>query len=162
MVPMALFLGVICGLLGSIINILNSKLAYIRKTRLTSKPLRVIEAVLFALVTTSAFYWLPHAVNECKPLSGLEPRHLHLVVQGLCKDNEYSSMASLLYNTEADAIKAIMSGWAAEKGIVLTASHMGMYLALWFFFTIVTYGVWVPAGTFLPAIIIGCAIGSIY
>ena len=71
-------------------------------------------------------------------------------------------MASLLYNTEADAIKAIMSGWAAEQGIVLRPEHMVFYLIVWFIFTILTYGVWVPAGTFLPAIIIGCAVGSIY
>ena len=71
-------------------------------------------------------------------------------------------MASLLYNTEADAIKAIMSGWAAPKGITLTLQHMLAFLALWYFFTCTTYGCYVPAGTFLPAIIIGCAVGSIY
>jgi len=36
------------------------------------------------------------------------------------------------------------------------------YLFVWYIFTITTYGVWVPAGLFLPGIIIGCAVGSIY
>jgi len=36
------------------------------------------------------------------------------------------------------------------------------YLAVWYIFTITTYGVWVPAGLFLPGIIVGCAIGAIY
>ena len=71
-------------------------------------------------------------------------------------------MASLLYNTEADAIKAIMSGWAAPKGITLTLPHMFAYLTLWYFFTCTTYGCYVPAGTFLPAIIIGVSVGTIY
>jgi hypothetical protein len=39
---------------------------------------------------------------------------------------------------------------------------MFIYLACWYFFTIVTYGVWVPAGLFLPGMIIGCALGSLY
>ena len=39
---------------------------------------------------------------------------------------------------------------------------MLVYVAVWYFFTIITYGVWVPAGLFLPGIIIGCALGSIY
>ena len=39
---------------------------------------------------------------------------------------------------------------------------MATYLACWYIFTITTYGVWVPAGLFLPGIIIGCAIGAIY
>jgi len=33
---------------------------------------------------------------------------------------------------------------------------------IWFGFTIVTYGVWVPAGLFLPGMIIGCAVGAFY
>ena len=39
---------------------------------------------------------------------------------------------------------------------------MALYLFVWFFFTITTYGVYVPAGLFLPGIIIGCAVGAIY
>ena len=36
------------------------------------------------------------------------------------------------------------------------------YLGIWYLFTITTYGVWVPAGLFLPGIIVGCAVGGIY
>jgi len=36
------------------------------------------------------------------------------------------------------------------------------YAMTWYFFTIITYGVWVPAGLFLPGIIIGCAVGGVY
>ena len=39
---------------------------------------------------------------------------------------------------------------------------MALYLAVWYIFTITTYGVYVPAGLFLPGIIIGCAVGAIY
>lgn len=39
---------------------------------------------------------------------------------------------------------------------------MLLYCFVWYLFTIITYGVWVPAGLFLPGIIIGCALGSIY
>ena len=37
-----------------------------------------------------------------------------------------------------------------------------IYFALWYGFTITTYGVWVPAGLFLPGILIGCSVGLIY
>jgi len=39
---------------------------------------------------------------------------------------------------------------------------MLVYLVTWYLFTITTYGVYVPAGLFLPGIIIGCAVGAIY
>jgi H+/Cl- antiporter ClcA len=35
-------------------------------------------------------------------------------------------------------------------------------MGLWIFFTFTTYGVWVPAGLFLPGIIIGSCIGLLY
>ena len=34
-----------------------------------------------------------------------------------------------------------------------------IYFIIWYFFTIVTYGTAVPAGIFLPGILIGCALG---
>lgn len=37
-----------------------------------------------------------------------------------------------------------------------------IYLAVWYGLTIITYGVWVPAGLFLPGILIGCSVGIIY
>lgn len=37
-----------------------------------------------------------------------------------------------------------------------------IYLFLWFFFTTTTYGVWVPAGIFVPGMIIGCTLGLLY
>jgi len=37
-----------------------------------------------------------------------------------------------------------------------------IYLFLWYFFFVVTYGVWVPAGVFIPGMIIGCSLGLLY
>lgn len=39
---------------------------------------------------------------------------------------------------------------------------MFTFFLVWYFFTITTYGAVVPAGLFLPGIIIGCAVGSFY
>ena len=39
---------------------------------------------------------------------------------------------------------------------------MFAYALTWYFWTVVTYGVWVPAGLFLPGIIIGCSVGGLY
>jgi H+/Cl- antiporter ClcA len=37
-----------------------------------------------------------------------------------------------------------------------------LFFAVWYLFTITTYGTNVPAGLFLPGMIIGCILGSIY
>jgi len=35
------------------------------------------------------------------------------------------------------------------------------FIAVWYIFTITTYGTNVPAGLFLPGMIIGCAVGDL-
>lgn len=39
---------------------------------------------------------------------------------------------------------------------------MYVFFFCWYIWTITTYGCWVPAGLFLPGIILGCAVGAIY
>jgi len=84
-----------------------------------------------------------------------------LIVQYNCAENELNPLASLFMNTEGSAIRMIISGFS-DKGFVIDTLHMFIYFICWYFFTITTYGVWVPAGLFLPGIILGCAVGSIY
>jgi len=68
----------------------------------------------------------------------------------------------MFMNTEGDAIRSIISGFEAKGGIASTDWHLVIFAFVWYFWTIVTYGVWVPAGLFLPGIIIGCAVGGSY
>jgi H+/Cl- antiporter ClcA len=39
---------------------------------------------------------------------------------------------------------------------------MIVFAAVWYFFFITTYGIFLPSGLFLPGMIIGCAIGDLY
>ncbi len=40
--------------------------------------------------------------------------------------------------------------------------NAGIFLVIWFIFTCITSGTIVPAGIFLPCILIGCALGQLY
>jgi H+/Cl- antiporter ClcA len=44
----------------------------------------------------------------------------------------------------------------------LLPKNMLFFLAVWYAFTCITSGTVVPAGIFLPCILIGCALGSVY
>lgn len=39
---------------------------------------------------------------------------------------------------------------------------MAIYFSLWCFFFCLTFGVWVPAGVFVPGMLIGCSLGMLY
>ena len=48
------------------------------------------------------------------------------------------------------------------KDPILPVVDIVIYFLAWYGLTIITYGVWVPAGLFLPGILIGCSVGIIY
>ena len=68
----------------------------------------------------------------------------------------------MTFNTEGDAIRTIISGFEGPGGVNSSSWHLLIFALIWYFWTIVTYGVHVPAGLFLPGIIIGCAVGGCY
>lgn len=55
----AIILGIICGFLGAFFVVVNSQMANFRKRFIQTKCTKVFEAVLFAFVTSTAFYWVP-------------------------------------------------------------------------------------------------------
>lgn len=66
-------------------------------------------------------------------------------------------MATLMFNSQGGQIRVLLSN-AVQLNLAETLSFM----AVWFIFTITSYGLSVPAGLFLPAIILGCALGQFY
>lgn len=49
-----------------------------------------------------------------------------------------------------------------SESIACSITQMFVFGAVWYFFTITTYGTNVPAGLFLPGMIIGCTVGELY
>ena len=117
---------------------------------------------LFSLATSSAFYWVPKMYNECRKDADISEANMDLLVQYDCMEGEHSPISTMFANEEVGAIRSIMSGFDGPGGIRLPPEQMVTYFAVWYIFMITTYGVWVPAGLFLPGIIVGCAVGAIY
>ena len=59
LVPAAIILGLIGGFLGAGFVYINFKVNGWRKRYIKTNPQRVLEAVIFAFVTASIFYWVP-------------------------------------------------------------------------------------------------------
>jgi hypothetical protein len=115
-------------------------------------------------MTTTTFFWIPNVINApCNLISGVsDADNSDIIVVYDCPSGYFSPMATMFMNTEGDAIRSIISGFEAPGGVGSTDWHLTIFAFIWYFWTIVTYGVWVPAGLFLPGIIIGCAIGGSY
>ena len=153
-------MGCFTGVLGGVFVIVNSNLGLIRKKYITQNWQKLLEAVLFSLMTTTTFFWMPSLAEDCR--SDANVTESDILVQYSCTKGEYSPMATMTFNTEGDAIRSIISGFESPFGVNSTDWHLVIFAIIWYFWTIVTYGVWVPAGLFLPGIIIGCAVGGCY
>lgn len=75
-------------------------------------------------------------------------------IQYTCKDGYYSPLATLLLNPEGSTIKAFLN----QKAI-FEYNPLLLHFMIWYLMTIVTYGTAVPAGLFLPGILVGCSLG---
>lgn len=49
-----------------------------------------------------------------------------------------------------------------SSSVIIDAKYMLVFFLAWYLLMAITYGVNVPAGLFLPGMIIGCAVGHIY
>lgn len=74
----------------------------------------------------------------------------------MCPDGMYNPMATFLFNAEGTVIKNFLS-----KKAVFNYETLLLFFLLWFIFTCITYGTAVPAGLFLPGILIGCSLGRV-
>jgi hypothetical protein len=163
-----------CGVMGALFVIVNNWMGFFRKYYITKTWMRPIETAVFSFVICTTFFWAPFVFASCESINytvGAADDKSDLVVAYTCPESTlaasgvttyfYNPLATLLFNTEGSAIRAIISG-QEDDGLSLPTFDLAIYDMIWFGFTIVTYGCWVPAGLFLPGMIIGCATGSFY
>jgi chloride channel 7 len=63
----AIILGTICGLLGAFFICVYAILGFFRKKFIDSKLKKVLEVVLFSMISASIFFWLSAACMDCNP-----------------------------------------------------------------------------------------------
>ena len=165
-IPAAVVIGIVCGLLGSFFIFVNINLGILRKKYITKNWHKIVEALFFAFGSASLFFGVVNArKNNCREL---DPRFDNETkMQFKCPVGQFNPLATLIFNTEGGAIRQLLQ-FPIEIKLAGTADtsvpvfDIIIYLLCWYFLTIITYGVTVPAGLFLPGILIGCSVGIIY
>ena len=142
---------------------LTFKLKSLRKKYIKKNWVRLVEACLVSILSTSAFFWLPYFIKaDCAPESSvLSQVNKDLMVTYDCPKGYYNPFATMFFNAEGDALRTILSGYEGPGGINNNIMHMRTFLCVWWILTIVTEGIWIPAGRFVPSIIIGSSIGVV-
>lgn len=148
-------LGVCGGLLGSLFNQINSEVNRIRRIYLTSPWKRVGETLFLTTVTSALIFSAPLITQySCQNIKNMKTDFEAELISYTCPVGEYSPLATLLLNSEGKTIKAFLT-----KEAMFDYNPLLIHFLIWFLMTILTYGTWVPAGLFLPGILIGCSLG---
>lgn len=86
-----------------------------------------------------------------------------------CPEDYYSPLATMLLNPQAAAARTLTEGAYPDQSqktddvtIQLTLGHTLAFFALWYFFAMISNETYLPSGFFVPGMLCGAAIGSIY
>ena len=153
--PWFMVLGVCGGLLGSFFNFINQEMNVLRRIYLTHPWKKVVETIVLTSVTAMLIFYAPKVTSgSCEKVENSDDVLEAEFIKYTCPEGEYNPLATLLLNPEGTTIKAFLN-----KKAIFEYNPLLLHFLICYLLTIVTYGTAVPAGLFLPGILIGCSLG---
>ncbi|EOD19406.1 hypothetical protein EMIHUDRAFT_242839 [Emiliania huxleyi CCMP1516] len=161
------------GILGALYNDLVVRINR-RRNSLRLGPFgRVAEVVLLSVAVFSVYFWLPVATacEPCPPSSEAvscgsggahsDDAHASITLHGFdCAAGHYSPMATLMHSGQEGVIKHLLSRHPSATP-PFPPLTLGLVLAVYYLLAIASMGIAVPAGNFVPGIIIGGVLGRL-
>ncbi|CAL4972879.1 unnamed protein product [Urochloa decumbens] len=157
-------LGILGGLLGALFNFFVDRLLRVYNLLNEKGPRsKIILTVTISVITSCCTFGLPW-LTSCTPCPPELAKKCPTIGRSgnfknfQCPPGHYNALASLFFNTNDDAIRNLFSAG--------TEREFGVSTLLTFFTTvytlgIVTYGVAVPSGLFIPVILAGASFGRL-
>ncbi|KAI5005494.1 hypothetical protein ZWY2020_032737 [Hordeum vulgare] len=159
-----IILGIIGGIFGGLFNFLLDKILRIYSIiNERGAPSKILLTMIVSVITSMCSYGLPWlasctqcpvgAMEQC-PTVGRSGNYKNFQ----CPPGYYNGMASLFFNTNDDAIRNLFStGTATEYHM----SSLFIFFVAIYCLGLVTYGIAVPSGLFIPVILAGATYGRI-
>ncbi|KAG8364035.1 hypothetical protein BUALT_Bualt19G0084300 [Buddleja alternifolia] len=159
------FIGVFGGVFGSLYNYLVDKV--LRTYSIINergRGFKLLLVITISLLTSCCAYglpWLSHCIpcplgleaEEC-PTEGRSGNYKNFQ----CQPGHYNDLASLFLNTNEDAIRNLLSSENKNEFHIPT---LFIFFAAIYLLGIITYGIAVPSGLFIPVILAGATYGRL-
>ncbi|GMQ07237.1 hypothetical protein CsSME_00051516 [Camellia sinensis var. sinensis] len=163
-VPPVFLLGMIGGILGSLYNFLLEKVLRIYSLiNEKGSAYKILLACSISIFTSCLLFGLPWLAScqtcpidatEACPTIGRSGNYKKFQ----CPPNHYNDLASLIFNTNDDAIKNLFS---KNTDAEFHLSSIFIFFVTCFFLSIISYGIVAPTGLFIPVILIGASYGRL-
>ncbi|KAF7840176.1 putative chloride channel-like protein CLC-g [Senna tora] len=164
-VPSVFILGVIGGILGSLYNsLLTIVLRAYNSIHEKGFAYKILLACIISIFTSCLLFGLPWLAScrpcpldatEACPTIGRSGNYKKFQ----CSPGHYNDLASLIFNTNDDAIRNLFSKNTDEE---FSYSSMLIFFVTCFFLSIFSYGIVAPAGLFVPVIVTGASYGRFF
>ncbi|TPP62755.1 H(+)/Cl(-) exchange transporter 7 [Fasciola gigantica] len=149
-----LVMGVFGGVSGALFVKLNSAITTYRQRFIISKSAKVLEVMLISFLTTSVGFLLIWIIDDCSPLAyTTSPNPLKLK----CADNEFNSLSSLLFTTPERSLRTLFHDPPSSFQVF----SLIIFFVVYYTIACITYGLAVPAGLFIPSLLIGASWGRV-
>ena len=162
--PFFVGLGAVGGVVGALFIGAQSIVSRIRfvLVPVTSPAARVLEVLVIVVAKCVAEYFLASSLGVCAPRPAASAStaagvsYVSDLATFYCAEGQYNDLASLFLVPSEDAIRQLFH-FSQPFSLTALALFTGTYLA----FMCITYGVAVPAGVFIPALLTGSALGRL-
>lgn len=161
-VPPVLVLGIIGGILGSLHNcILEKVLRIYNLINQKGVVYQILLACTVALFTSCLLFGLPFLAS-CQPCPADASEACPSIGRSgnykkfQCAPGHYNDLASLIFNTNDDAIRNLFSHSTDSE---FYGSTMLIFFVTCFLLSIISYGIVAPSGLFVPIIVTGASYG---
>ncbi|KAJ4715765.1 Chloride channel protein [Melia azedarach] len=159
-----LLLGTIGGILGSLYNYLVDKVLRIYSIiNERGAVFKILLVITIALLTSCCAYGLPWFANCIPCPADASVRCPNTDDSGnyksfQCPAGYYNDLASLFLNTNDDAIRNLLGTSTTREFHIST---LFVFFAVVYLLGIVTYGIAIPSGLFIPVILAGACYGRL-
>ncbi|KAL5020976.1 hypothetical protein ScPMuIL_000131 [Solemya velum] len=152
-IPVFLVMAVIGGLIGAAFVVLNYELTVFRQKFLKKKWMKVVEAGVVATLTAVISFVLMYLVDDCTDQKSTNTHSA--TAQMFCKEGEHSAMSHLFLTTPEGCLKVLLHN---PYGTIEVVTLL-VFVVVFFFLGVWTYGLSVSSGVFIPSLVIGAAWG---
>lgn len=156
-IPFLIVLGILCGGLGAIFIHINVLITKWRKVAINTKWKKLAEVCVISLTVSTILIFLVLFGYDCVKIEGANENTQASMKQYGCAADEFNDMATYFFVELEKSINLLIHEPRAIHLGTLAKQFVPM-----FFLTIVTYGINVPSGLFLPSLALGANFGHMF
>jgi len=156
-IPFVILLGILGGLIGAAFIWTNIKLTKWRRKYVNTKARRFIEVLFVNGLTSAVLITLVLRGFTCLDENDVLPANRASLKRYGCNPGEYNDMATYFFRSMEESIHVLIH---TETSIPIKS--LIIQIIPYYFLTILTYGIYVPSGLFLPTLALGASFGHLY